>query len=52
MKEIILCAAASSPGCEPVPKKAFQLLALAQSIVSGLLLFFIALALRNFFKLG
>jgi hypothetical protein len=50
LKEIILCGA-SSPACEPVPKVAFQLLALAQSIVSGLLLFFIALALRNFFKL-
>jgi hypothetical protein len=30
---------------------ALQLLALGQSIISGLLVFFIALALRNFFKL-
>lgn len=40
------------PVCIPVPTLGFQLLALGQSILSALLLFFIALALRNFFKLG
>jgi Pentapeptide repeats (9 copies) len=51
LKDTILCAASSSPACDRVPKTAFQLLALGQSIVSGLLIFFVALALRNFFKL-
>jgi uncharacterized protein YjbI with pentapeptide repeats len=59
VKGIILCAGVppgSSIGVEHtpptcVPTVAFQLMALAQSIVSGLLVFFIALALRNFFKL-
>jgi hypothetical protein len=37
--------------CVPVPTIAFQALAIGQSIVSGLLIFFIALAQRNFFKL-
>jgi hypothetical protein len=55
VKEMILCAGAApdrlaamtdnKPACLPVPTIAFQ------SIVSGLLIFFIALALRNFFKL-
>ncbi|HEX5845058.1 MAG TPA: hypothetical protein VFY53_01935 [Rhodoplanes sp.] len=37
--------------CVPVPGRRFQLLALGQSIFSVLCLFFIALALRNYFKL-
>jgi hypothetical protein len=41
----------SSPTCVPVPTTRFQLLALAQSVFSALLVFFVALALRNFFKL-
>jgi uncharacterized protein YjbI with pentapeptide repeats len=58
VKGIILCAGAppgdstaeeSTPTC--IPTVALQLLALGQSIISGLLVFFIALALRNFFKL-
>jgi hypothetical protein len=51
LKDTILCAASSLPACDRVPKTAFQLLALGQSITSGLLIFFVALALRNFFKL-
>jgi hypothetical protein len=60
VKGLILCAAAppnridmqdSTPTCSPVPTVAFQLLVLLQSIISGLLVFFIALALRNYFKL-
>jgi hypothetical protein len=37
--------------CVPVPRIRFQLLALGQSIFSALCIFFIALALRNYFKL-
>jgi hypothetical protein len=37
--------------CAPIPGRRFQLLALLQSIVSALCVFFIALALRNYFKL-
>lgn len=37
--------------CVPVPGRRFQLLALGQSIFSALCIFFIALALRNYFKL-
>jgi uncharacterized protein YjbI with pentapeptide repeats len=60
VKGLILCAAAppepvemedSTPTCAPVPTVTFQLLVLGQSIISGLLVFFIALALRNYFKL-
>ena len=39
------------PVCVPTPTLSFQLLVLAQSILSTLLFFFIALALRNYFKL-
>jgi uncharacterized protein YjbI with pentapeptide repeats len=41
----------SMPQCVPVPGRRFQLLVLLQSILSSLCLFFVALALRNFFKL-
>jgi hypothetical protein len=60
VKELIYCASNppatisvedSSPSCIPVPTTAFQLLALVQSVLSALLVFFSALALRNFFKL-
>jgi hypothetical protein len=60
VKELILCAAAptepieiedSTPTWAPVSTVAFQLVVLGQSIISGLLVFFIALALRNYFKL-
>jgi hypothetical protein len=37
--------------CVPVPGRRFQLLALGQSIFSALCIFFIALALRNYFQL-
>ena len=37
--------------CTPVPGPRFQLLALGQSIFSGLCIFFAGLALRNYFKL-
>ena len=39
------------PVCVPLPKWDFQILALGQSIVSASLIFFLGLALRNFFKL-
>jgi hypothetical protein len=59
VKGILLCAGAppgSSIAVEEststcIPTVAFQLLTLGQSIISALLVFFIALALRNFFKL-
>jgi hypothetical protein len=61
VKSIILCARDqpntsidtkdSASTCLPMPTAGFQLLALGQSIISGLLVFFVALALRNFFKL-
>ena len=39
------------PQCVPVPGRRFQLFVLLQSIFSALCVFFIALALRNYFKL-
>jgi hypothetical protein len=39
------------PQCLPVPGRRFQLLVLLQSIFSALCVFFVALALRNYFKL-
>jgi hypothetical protein len=61
VKGLILCAGAApdtsaamkdnKPTCLPVPTVGFQALALGQSIISGLLIFFIALALRNYFRL-
>jgi hypothetical protein len=38
------------PPCVPIPPLRFQALSLAQTIVSALCLFFIALALRNHFR--
>jgi hypothetical protein len=61
VKEVLLCtgvprdnsraAETGARTCNSVPTVAFQLVALGQSILSALLVFFLALALRNFFKL-
>jgi len=38
------------PPCVPIPSLRFQMLALLQTIISALCVFFIALALRNYFR--
>jgi hypothetical protein len=38
------------PQCVPLPGRSFQLLVLSQSIFSAVCVFFIALALRNYFR--
>lgn len=43
--------AKNQPVCAPIPGRRYHLLVLAQSIFSALCVFFIALALRNYFKL-
>ena len=61
VKEILICSGSSSGEkgtsekglglCTPIPSLSFQFVALFQSIFSALCIFFVVLALRNFFKL-
>jgi hypothetical protein len=49
IKKILFC-----PGlgeCRPIPPKSYQWLAIFQNVVSIILVFFIGLALRNYFKI-
>jgi uncharacterized protein YjbI with pentapeptide repeats len=51
VKSTLFCTNIGGPSCTPLPSRLFQLLAIGQSVFSGLCIFLFALALRNFFKL-
>jgi hypothetical protein len=50
-KKFLFCAGDVSDKCLPIPPEDFQLLVIAQNLVSIALVFFIGLALRNYFKI-
>jgi len=50
IKEFLFCAGRGTDGCVPIPPDGFQLLVIAQNVLSIALVFFIGLALRNYFK--
>jgi hypothetical protein len=51
IRERVLCRDQPTPPCVPIPWVRFQALALLQTIFSALCVFFIALALRNYFRM-
>jgi hypothetical protein len=50
-KKFLLCAGDVSNKCLPIPPEDFQLLVIAENLVSIALVFFVGLALRNYFKI-
>jgi hypothetical protein len=51
IKEILFCPDKAASCLPPIPPEGFQFLVIAQNIVSIILVFFIGLALRNYFKI-
>ncbi len=51
IKEFLFCAGRGTDGCVPIPPDGFQLLVIAQNVLSIALVFFIGLALRNYFRI-
>jgi Pentapeptide repeats (9 copies) len=51
LKKLLFCAGDVSDKCLPLPPEGFQLLVIAQNVVSIILVFFIGLALRNYYKI-
>jgi hypothetical protein len=50
IKEFLFCPGGDA-NCLPIPTEGFQLLIIAQNLVSITLVFFIGLALRNYFRI-
>ncbi len=51
IKEFLFCAGEVADKCTPIPPEGFQFLVIAQNLLSIILVFFIGLALRNYFKI-
>jgi hypothetical protein len=51
IKKFLFCAGDVSAKCLPIPPEGYQWLVLSQNLVSIILVFFIGLALRNYFKI-
>jgi hypothetical protein len=51
MKEFLLCPDNAASCLPPIPPEGFQFLVIAQNLVSITCVFFIGLALRNYFKI-
>ena len=51
IKKFLFCAGDVSSKCLAIPPEGFQWLVIAQNLVSIALVFFIGLALRNYFKI-
>jgi hypothetical protein len=49
-KKFLFCAGDITSKCLPIPPEGFQLLVIGQNLLSIILVFFIGLALRNYFK--
>jgi hypothetical protein len=49
IKKFLFCA--GDANCLPIPPEGFQLLVVGRNLVSIILIFFIGLALRNYFKI-
>jgi hypothetical protein len=51
VKEFLFCAGEVADKCTPIPPEGFQFLVIAQNLFSITCVFFIGLALRNYFKI-
>ncbi|MGI8568195.1 MAG: hypothetical protein ACR2KT_03505 [Methylocella sp.] len=51
IKKFLFCEGDTSDKCHPIPPKCYQWLVLGQNLLSIILVFFIGLALRNYFKI-
>jgi uncharacterized protein YjbI with pentapeptide repeats len=51
IKKVLFCEKENSNNCHPVPSKYYQWAVIGQNLLSILLVFFIGLALRNYFKI-
>jgi hypothetical protein len=51
IKEFLFCAGEIADKCTPIPPEGFQRLVIVQNLFSIILVFFIGLALRNYFKI-
>jgi hypothetical protein len=51
IKEFLFCAGEVADKCTPIPPEGFQFWVIAQNLFSIILVFFIGLALRNYFKI-
>jgi hypothetical protein len=51
IKEFLFCAGEIANKCTPIPPEGYQLLVLSQNLLSIILVLFIGLALRNYFRI-
>jgi hypothetical protein len=51
VKEFLFCPSGNADCLPPIPPDGYQLLVLGQNLLSIVLVFFIGLALRNYFKI-
>jgi hypothetical protein len=51
IKKFLFCSSGADSCLPPIPPEGFQFLVIGQNLVSIILVFFIGLALRNYFKI-